>query len=411
VEKITTRHRKIFCYNGWRYGYFFFQTWKPKGFRYNLIYGGDMAISFFRRTPSPIGLDIGTNTLRVVQLKGNRKLPLLTHLAEINLPRGAVEEGEISDIPIVSESLRELWRKAGLRQRQVIIGIANQKVIVRLVELPYMSEEELRAALRYQAQEYIAIPIEEAILDFHIVGEFTTPEEEHLMEVLLVAGHRGMIQNFIDALQGADLEPVAIDLSSFALVRSLVESPLLPEEEGATVLMNIGAGITNLAVVEKGIPRFIRVTSLAGNDFTEAVADALGVSVDEAEQLKIEIGLPTEEAESSKKSKKGKKSSERLAQVQEVLSRKAIQFADEVRRSLDYYLTQTKVAGIQNIVLSGSGARLNNLNTFLERTLQVKVAYGRPLEKIEISSGLEEMAREQELSLAISIGLALRGVE
>lgn len=395
-----------------------------------------MSIFSLRRTSTPIGLDIGTNTFRAVQLKGNHKIPLLTQVGSINIPRGAIEEGEIIDVVAVSESLRELWKKLGLRQRQVIIGVANQKVIVRLVELPYTTEDELRSALRYQAQEYIAIPIEEAILDFQILGEFTTEEDERMMEVLLVAGQKDMIQTFIDTLQGADLEPEAIDVSSFALVRSLTEKPPLILEEGdveeATVLMNIGAGITNIVVVERGLPRFTRVTSMAGNNFTEAVADSLGIALDEAERLKIEVGLPSVELKAPEKNvdklkrpkttkylkspkkpepSEAKTKSKKSALVQEALANRATQFADEIRRSLDYYLTQAKVAGIQNVIITGSGAKLNNFGPFLEKMLQAKVEYGRPLQKAEIAPALENIARDEELSLAISLGLALRGVE
>lgn len=406
-----------------------------------------MSILLPKSSTTPIGLDLGTTSFRVIQLKQTSGLPLLTHLGKINVPPGVIVEGEITDPAVAASSLAELWKKLGLKHRQVNVGVANQKVIVRLVELPYMDEQELRGALQYQAQDYIAIPIDEAILDFQIVGEFTTAEEEHMIEILLVAAQKDMIQSYVDTLKAAGLETEVIDVSSFALLRSLVDRPSLVLEEGkeaeATVLMNISAGITNIAVVEEGIPRFSRVTATAGDDFTRAVANAMNLSFSEAEELKIKIGLPPSEAElkpvetpelvqvgaKGKNKKKGKKKKreesitsggstylsdidkERVDRVQQVLLQETSHFIEDVRRSLDYYLTQARVSSIQNIVLTGGCSRLKNLSSYLERALQVNVSFGYPLKKVEISPHLKEEAEKEELSLAICLGLALRGVE
>lgn len=399
-----------------------------------------------KRIATPVGLDMGTTSFRVVELKPTSGKPLLTHMGSIQVPPGVIVEGEIADPALASQALSQLWKETGLRDKQLTVGISNQKVIVRLVELPYMDEQELRGALQYQAQEYIAIPMDEAILDFQIVGEFTTAEEEHMMEVLLVAAQKDMVQKFVETIQQAGLEPEVIDVSSFALLRSLGETAPLILEEGkeaeAVVLMNISAGITNIVVVEEGIPRFSRVTAMAGDDFTRAVANALNLPFDEAEELKIKVGLPeiasegetaavpklVEVAAGSRGSgwqdEGGKEAEaaevntyfagedpERVSKAQQALVHETHRFIDEVRRSLDYYLTQAKVASIQNITLTGGASQLPNLASYLEKALQVNVSYGHPLKKVDVAPSLLERAEREESSMAICLGLALRGVE
>jgi type IV pilus assembly protein PilM len=392
-----------------------------------------------KRTVTPIGLDMGTTSLRVVELKPTSGKPVLTRMGSVDVPPGVIVEGEIGDPALAASALTDLWKKTGLKHKQFTVGISNQKVIVRLVELPYMDEQELRGALQYQAQEYIAIPMEEAILDFQIVGEFTTADDEHMMEVLLVAAQKDMVQKFVDTIQQAGLEPEVIDVASFALLRSLAEPAPIILEEGkeaeAVVLMNISAGITNIVVVEEGIPRFSRVTSMAGDDFSRAVANALNLSFEEGEELKIKVGLPALGSEgeaaavpklvgvaagSSGWTSEGPadigtyfagEDPEKIGKAQQALVHETHRFIDEVRRSLDYYLTQAKVASIQNVVLTGGASQLTNLAGYLEKALQVNVSYGHPLTKVDVVPSLRERAEREESSMAICLGLALRGVE
>ena len=143
--------------------------------------------------PPPVGLDIGTDYIRAAQLKPSGSGFVVTAYGSVGVPFGAVVEGEIVDPEAVAGALRELWKHSGLRVKDTAIGVSNQKVVVRLIDLPYMERDELAGAIQYQAQDYIPIPIEEAIIDFQIIGDYMTPADEHMMEVMLVAAHRDMI--------------------------------------------------------------------------------------------------------------------------------------------------------------------------------------------------------------------------
>jgi len=377
-----------------------------------------LGIFSFGRSSVPIGLDIGTGHFRAAQIIPGSTVNTLANYAKIKVPVGSVVEGEIIDVDTVAQSLAQLWKKSGLSSKDVTIGIASQKVIVRLIELPAMDKSELKNAIQYQAQDYIPIPVDEAIIDAQIVNHFLGENDEKMIEVLLVAAQKDLINNTIRAVEKAGLRPQVVDLSAFAVVRSLLDdvNTFLPEEESvavgaATALINIGSGLTNIVVVEEGMPRFARVTPMAGDDLNRAISDALGVSFEVADELKRRVGLGKFGQKAEENRIEPAQGSQEDA-VRRVLETQISYFVAELRRSLDYYLTQaTKVRKISRIIVSGNGAKLTNIIEYLENGLQSKVELGNPLANIKISSKLEADAlAAEERSMAIPVGLALQGL-
>lgn len=374
-----------------------------------------MDLPSFGSNSSSIGVDIGTDHLRVAQVKPAGGSYSLVGYASSGLPLGAVVEGEIVDVEAVSAAIKGLWRNGSIRGKEVSIGVSNQKVIVRLIDLPYMERAELEGAIQYQAQDYIPIPVEDAILDFQIIGDYMTPADEHMMEVLLVAAQRDMIDNAVAAVEGAGLKLTAIDVTSFAIVRALMvpETAILPDENAgeAVGVIHISSGITNIAVVEKGVPRFTRVSSLAGNQFTQSIANVLNLTFDEAEELKIKVGLPAIDGVGGVAEWPGV--DPQTAQVaQDALEREVNKFIAEVRRSLDYYLTQaSQIRTIGRIILTGSGAQLGNISSYLEKGLQAKVTLGDSLSRVQVANSAVGHLDADRMGAGPAIGLALGGVE
>ncbi|OFW58072.1 MAG: hypothetical protein A2W01_02155, partial [Candidatus Solincola sediminis] len=241
-----------------------------------------------RKPSTAIGLDISTNSVKLAELTFNRGEVVLTNLGIVHIPEGVIRDGEVEDGVTLAESLKQLWGMTGAKGHSVTLGIANQKVIVRPIEIPYMEKEELETALRFQVQEFIPIPIEDAILDFDIIEEFMTADEERMLTVLLVAAHKDMIQSFIEVLRAAGLSASAIDLKAFALARSLVSrnSPESYQEAEAICLINIGAGITNVTILRDNIPRFARFILRGGDDFDRALMNRLDMDEGEAEEYR-----------------------------------------------------------------------------------------------------------------------------
>jgi type IV pilus assembly protein PilM len=366
--------------------------------------------------PITVGLDIGTDHIRVAQVKAAGASFQLTGYAMVGVPMGAVVEGEIVDVEAVAASIRELVRTSGLHPKNCAIGVSNQKVVVRLIDLPYMERSELQGAIQYQAQDYIPIPIEDAILDFQIIGDYMTTTDEHMMEVLLVAAQRDMVQSSVRAVEEAGLKLQQIDVTSFAIVRALMgpTQSVLPdeaEEAGeATGIIHISSGLTNIAVVEKGVPRFTRVSALAGNQFTQAIANALNLTFDEAEDLKVRVGLPDIDQRGQSEFPADLDPA-RAQTAQDALEREVSKFIAEVRRSLDYYLTQaTQVRTIRKILLTGSGAQLRFLAGYLEKGLQAEVRLADPLSWIQVSPQYAQLVQADRMGAVAAIGLAMGSV-
>ena len=327
-----------------------------------------------------------------------KREPILQNLAIIMLPEGAVRDGEIDNIETVSTYLRELWKQNRLTKRKVVLGIANQKVIVRPMDLPYMPEDELESAVKYQVQEFIPIPIDDAIVDYEVVDEYMTGEEERMQTILLAAAHREMITSFLDACVGAGLTPEAVELKAFAMVRSLIkkEYQFLEEEAeppGSVCLINIGAGICNVCVVKENTPRFVRMLMRGGDYFTKLLCDHLKLSPVEAEEIKR--GRSTDQ------------------EANNLLQREIQAFVGEIRRSLEYYISQSQERDLNKVILSGSGSKMINLPLELNRGLRLPIEIGHPLQNLQLGKlpyTPEELA-ELEPSIACAVGLALRETE
>jgi type IV pilus assembly protein PilM len=346
-----------------------------------------------------IGLDVGTHGVRAAELELRRSgLPTLTRFGQVALPLGAMRDGEVIDVHAVSAALRRLWSEAGFKSNRVIVGLGNLRVIVRQAEVPAMSETDLRSAIRFEAQDLIPIPIDEAILDFQILEHF--PGADHpMMRILLVAAHRDTVASLVAALDGADLAPSLVDIVPFALIRALgtTTSALDPDRATAEAIVGIGAGVTNVVVHEDGVPRFVRMLVAGGNDVSESIAAELGVDADTAEDLKRRAGNG---------------SSDQLeTRANTIVLNRMNSLVEEVQGSLDYYLAQPDAPPIGRLIVTGGGGRLPGLAEQLERSLGIEVEIGQPLQSVRLGrTGIpaEQLAAAESV-LSVPIGLALAG--
>jgi type IV pilus assembly protein PilM len=361
---------------------------------------------------SRIGLDIGTDHIRAAQFKPAASGLQLVEYAVANCPIGAVVEGEIIDADATTAAIKDLWRQAGFREKNVTIGVSNQKLVVRLIDLPYMNEAELQGAIQFQAQDYVPIPVADAVFDTHIVGDYITPNDEHMMEVLLIAAQRDMITTAVSVVERAGLRPQCVDVTTFAIVRALMGPsvsflPLTDDlADEVVAVVHISSGITNIAVVEKGIPRFTRISALAGDEFTKAISNTLNVTFDEAEAIKLRVGLPALGGAGEAGTQ-----DERDRMAQDGLEREVNKFIAEIRRSLDYYLTQsTQVRSIRKVLLTGSAANLANLPLYLEKGLQAQVILSDPLGWVQPTGTVRQLVEGDRLGSVAAVGLAAEGL-
>ena len=343
-----------------------------------------------------IGLDIGSSAVRAAQvsLRG-RGLPTLERVGQVLLPPGAVSDGEIADPDAVVDALRALWSRYGFKGRRVWLGLANQQVIVRLLDVPYLPDEELAQSLQYQVQDSIPIAVDQALLDFHTVEVVETPEGQRLSRLLLVAAQREMVNRVVDVVRRAKLDPVGIDLAAFAMLRSVAPVAAL-DAEGGELVIDVGAAVTNVVVHDGGVPRFVRMILMGGNAVTDALVDQLDMPYEEAEQAKASVGMAEEYGLPLNASSR-------------VITERASRFIEEIRGSVDYYRAQPDAVPLERVVLSGGASRLPNLRERLADALRLPVDYGHPMQELKVGPVRlpSDQLQAAEPYLAVAIGLAL----
>ena len=340
-----------------------------------------------------VGLDIGTTAVRAAEVSVRRGQVVLERIGQAGLPGGAVVDGEVKDPAAVAIAIKDLWRRTRISSRRVIIGVANQRVVVRLVDVPWMQPGELRSSLAFQAGDYLPIPVDQTELDYAVIGEHEAAGGQRLLRVLLVAAQE-MLAGHLEAVREAGLRPEGIDLNPIALLRSL--GPVTGFEEGAEALVDVGARVTSMVVHDNGVLRFVRILLMGGEDVTATLERVLELDRDAAERTKLTASAGGEV---------DPEAGDLVAQRLEV-------FVEEVRGSLDFYRSQQDATPLGRVVVSGGGSLLGPLVERLQAVTGVPVERGRTLAGIRVGRlGLDaEALAELEPTIAVPVGLAMRAV-
>ncbi len=358
-----------------------------------------------------VGLDIGKSSIVGVELEGRPPAIAIRAFHERLLPEGVVFEGEVVDPDALGVEIKGFLHDSKMKGA-VHIGVGNQKVIVRHIDVPEMGEEELRGAIEFQAQDYIPIPVDEAVLDFQVVSRYTDDEGVAKQQVLLVAAQRDMVRKFMDAARKAGLKIAGIDVSAFALIRALSTPVSFVDQGGQPTqtlgVVNISSSVSTLVVARDGVPKFTRIIDFAYDDFVGLLLEKQGIPLEDAEALCQRIGLAGLLAPDTETY-----NPVTIQEVNQSLTGVAEKLADEIRRSLDYYQTQDYAAYVDQLLLSGRGALVRNLDSHLSESLNMHVGLGNPLLKLaENRSGIpDEVLAAMAPRLAVAVGLALDEVE
>jgi type IV pilus assembly protein PilM len=297
-----------------------------------------------------VGLDLDGAFIAAAQISADG----VSRAASAELAPGVISDGEVTDVTALTEALRDFF-KANALPKRVRLGIANQQIVVRQMEIPKIEDEKERAAaVRFQAAEAIAMPLDEVVLDHQVVGEAVSPEGSARLRVIVVAARESMISRVVEAVRDAGLRPEGIDLNAFALVRALA----MPSDstETARVYCHLG-GVTNLAIAVGTSCLFTRPLSTQWDSDDENVAAAL---------------------------------------------------AEEIRLSIDFYMAQPEARWVGEIVLSGPGSRRENLSDELSALIEVPVTVAEPLGRLQASKLPSD---EDPYRHTVAAGLALGGVQ
>jgi type IV pilus assembly protein PilM len=367
----------------------------------------------FRRVGSRrnIGIDIDRGSIKAVQISSSGGGYVLQHVGYHRLPPGTIIEGEVADHDLLAAEIKEFWDAHSFKGKAVTIGVSNQKVVVRLLDFPHMEPDDLQGAISFEAQDHIPMPLDEAVLDYVVLG----PREERsdLDRVLVVAAQREMISRYTSAVRTSGLRPAGVDVKALSLTRSTLPDPFFGED-GAVLLLDVGAEITNLVVADQGNPVLTRFVPVGLGDFVAAVAELTDLPEDEAERQalnsRVRLGNEHDEVEETQAEPEEDTFDPALAyDVRRGLENAAQALADEVQRSIEHHRSQEAAREVSRVLISGEAALIPGLDRYLGELLSVPTGRGNPVEKLSAnrSNVSDDQLRAMEPVLAVAFGLAM----
>ncbi len=336
-----------------------------------------------------IGIDIGTNSVKVVQLKKKKKFVKLIGYVTKKLPSNLMIEGIISDPEELAKIIREMISqisKGGSKPEKVLASIPDSRIFTRVLELPPMEEKEMKEAILWEADQAVPMALTDLVVDWKVLGPSLAKDGSN--DVLLMAAPLGIVNTYVQLFNILDLQPEAIESSLCSIVRSLVSNK---EQDEVVIIADIGGTATNLGVYDTAL-RFSDTVDVGGQKITEAIAEDMKISEEKAEKLKVDEGLKN-------------------SNVKEILRPLLGNLQSGIKKVIKYY--QEKSNGtrkVEKVILCGGSSNLSGLTEFLASELGIEVKVGNPWVNIN-TYPLKCVPRNEVPSFANAIGLSLRGIE
>lgn len=363
---------------------------------------------------SVVGLDIGSTGVRAVELSAHGKTkPTLIRSYEIPLPSGAVVRGEVLDSETVSSALKRLWSQGGFKSKKVVLGTGNQGVIVRDLSVPRMPMKHIRESLPFHVQGTLQMQLNDSVLDFYPTSE-GDGDQGPVINGLLVAAEKKEIIGNVSSVEKAGLTPVEVDLIPFALNRLLVSRPQIM---GTVALIDIGGTTTSIIISSNGIPWFVRIIPTGGDDLTQALIEGLGINAPSAEELKLSLRLGAEEVEEKDVATVRCKCAKCVAEAplvydprsMEILNAVSSELLGSLRSTVNYFNNTRPQDPVQRILLTGGGSLLSGISNELFKITHVPVVNADPFTAVALPHKKNAKKIQLSGSIAVALGLALRG--
>ena len=339
-----------------------------------------------------VGLDIGSASVKLVQLKAKKGTYALQAFGSVPLPPEAIVDGALMNSAAIVNAIQELVAQHRVRAKDVAIGVSGHSVIIKKISLPRMTQEELDESIQWEAEQYIPFDIKDVNIDTQILPSDNASGQ---MDVLLVAAKKEMINDYTSVCAEAGLTASVVDVDAFA-VQNAYEASYGADPSQTVVLVNVGAAVANINILAAGSTTFTRDITMGGNAFTEEIQKQLNISYDEAEALKV--------------GGQGETDAVVPQEVERVIQGVAEQLGGEIQRSLDFFASTAGDARIARIYLSGGTARIPALFKSIESRAGVPVEVLNPFKGIEIDNRTFEAGAllAAAPAAAVGVGLALR---
>lgn len=341
-----------------------------------------------------VGLDIGSSSVKAVELQKKGNIVQLMSLGYENLQPDTIVDGQIMELNNVSNVIANIFNEHTIKTHRVAAGVSGHSVIVKNIVLPQMSEEELQESFSWHAEEHIPFDIADVNLDYQVTGN-----SSDALHVLMAACKSDKIANVKQAIQLAGKQPVIIDVDAFAL-QNCYELNYQPKAGEVVALLNIGAATMNINILNGARSVFARDASVGGSQYTSLLQKELGLTFEQAESVKR--GLPLPDGVEPRP-------------IQPIIETVSDILALEVKKTMDFYRATAAEGGeaIQKILVAGGGSKLPGLAEFLAKRFEIPVEVFDPFKKIEVDARKfdPDYMREVIPEMAVAVGLALRGVE
>ena len=343
------------------------------------------------RKKDVIGLDIGSSSIKLVELKEGKNGYKLQNLAVAQLPPEAIVDGALMDSVTIIDTIRDLVGNS--KTKNVVTSVSGHSVIVKKINLPFMTESELEESIKWEAERHIPFDINDVNIDFQIIG--ASAENPDLMDVVLVAAKKDIINDYVSVIMESGLNPVIIDIDSFALENMLAINYSIEKDEIVSVA-NVGASITNINILKNNISAFTRDIFKGGNQITEEIQRQLHIDYEEAEKIKVG----------------GKIDATSQSIVQNVLKTTSESLAIEIGNSLDFFQSTTTYEKTSKLYLSGGGSKIKDFDIILQQQIGIPVEIANPFKKVEFSEKNFDLEYFREIGpmMAVGVGLAARKV-
>jgi type IV pilus assembly protein PilM len=347
----------------------------------------------FGKKDQLVGLDIGSRSIKVAEIAETKRGRTLKHFGIVDIAHGAIEEGAIKDPEAVADSIRQLFKNYHIKENNVAVSIGGYSVIVKKINVQTMAEEQLQETIHFEAEQYIPFDISDVNLDFQILGE--NESNPNQMNVFLVAAKKEMVDDYMNLVTLAGLNPCIVDVEAFAL-QNTFESNYDTQNENIA-LIDIGASKTSLNILKGNASVFMRDVSLGCGQINHKIMSLVDCSFEEAEQLKY--GDTPDKLSPD--------------DLQGIISSVVADWCTEIRRALDFFYSTYPEDQIKRIVLSGGGANIPEFQQLLATEASAEVESINPFQNFHVDEKSFDDAFIKQIApqAAISVGLAMRKVD
>jgi type IV pilus assembly protein PilM len=348
----------------------------------------------FNDATNLFGLDISDLSVKVVKLDLDGKTQSVASFGSVQMPAGCISDGEIQKKEQVVDAIRKAVAIAGpekIRTKKVICSLPETKAFLRIITIPKMGDDEIQEAVKWEMEANIPLPLDQVYYDWQSVPEFA-PSDKNKISLLVVAISKNTVDQILEILELAGLDPVGLEIESIAQTRSLVEAT---DDQKTVLIVDMGDRRTSFSISKGGVPCFTSSIPMSGQSLTDIISKGMSISFDEAEKVKINNGIGSDFNNDS---------------LFKVVMPVMDNLVSDIERSIDFYLTGLKYSkSVDKIILCGGGANTKGLVPYVTKKIGKDIEIGNPWINMRIGNNVPVIDRSQSVQYSTAIGLALKG--